>query len=106
MFEPKNPDGSRKKVTLFEVSWRICAIFGPFIFPYMINTSSDGKWVWGVLWIAFFGPFWFCLHDAADDEWEESAKPFKWIFDSIPKLFLGLIILSGLLFVLFGRGRY
>jgi hypothetical protein len=51
------------------------------------------------------GPF-FLIPTQNIEDWEDNAKPYYWIFESIGKLFLWLIVLSGVIYVLFGKGRY
>jgi hypothetical protein len=81
-------------------------MMGPIVGPQIYNFNIFGEKshiIIPLLWIVFLGPFWF-LPSLNDDEWEEDAKPYKFIFESVGKLLLGLIILSGVLGVLLGSG--
>ena len=102
MFDPMNADGKRKKVTILECLLRLSIMIGPIIFPYLF-LEDDGRWVWGVLWIGVMGPF-FAIPLAGEDEREDGTHIFKRLFESVGMLYLGLILLSGLL-ALLGPGR-
>lgn len=98
-------EGHGKKVTLFEVSWRLSVMVAPLIAPHILGMGRDEKIVIAGLWLVVMGPV-FLMPSLEPKDWEDDAKPFLIIFESIGRLFLVLIILSGVLFVLFGRGRY
>jgi hypothetical protein len=94
-----------KKVSLFDVFWRLLAMVAPLIAPHILGMERNEKIVIAGLWLAVMGPV-FLMPSLNPRDWEDDARPFLIIFESIGRLFLGLIILSGVLFVLFGRGRY
>jgi hypothetical protein len=91
-----------KKVTQFEVFWRLAIILGPIILPQFIDFGRKMDFMIPLLWLLFTGPLFF-LPSLNIDDWEEDAKPYHWIFNSTWKLFIGLLLLSGLLNILFGR---
>ena len=83
------------KVTLFEVFWRLILTFFPFILPLFFYNEGVLKAVliWGLVYICVLGPWWF-LPNLDENEWEENAKPFKIIFDSIIWVIGALLMLS------------
>jgi hypothetical protein len=94
-----------EKVTLLEVYWRLIIIVAPIIGPYLLDASKGAKVVIPAMWLIFMGPL-FMIPLQNIDMWEEDAKPYYWIFQSIGKLYLGLIIISAFMYLLFGKGRY
>ena len=91
-----------KKVTQFEVFWRLLVIFGPIVLPQFINFGHKMEFIIPLLWILFMGPVFFSPSLNMKD-WEEDAKQYFWIFDSIWKIFFGLLIFGGALHLFFGR---
>jgi hypothetical protein len=85
------------KVTKFEVFWRISAILTPIILPSFLRLGENLHIIIPGLWIACMGPI-FLFPSLNDEDWEESAKPYKFIFDSTAKLFIGLLLISFLLY--------
>ncbi len=96
---------SDRRVTVQEVWLRLTIIISPLIGPYLFDMSKTAQVVVPGLWLVCMGPF-FLIPTSNFDAWEEDAKPYHWIFQSIAKLYLGLIIISGLMYLFFGRGRY
>ncbi len=91
-----------KKVTQFEVFWRLLVIVSPVVVPQFIDFGNKMDFAIPLIWILFMGPMFFCPSLNIED-WEDDAKPYFWIFDSLWKLFFGLLILGGALHLLFGR---
>ncbi len=103
MFDPKNPDSTRKKVTNSECWTRFGVMITPIVGPYVF---IDGKasMVLGGIWLAAMGPL-FCTPIADDDDWEEGTEWFQGICKNIGLLYIGLIIFAGFLGV-FGNGGW
>lgn len=94
-----------EKVTILEIYWRLLVIVAPIIGPYLFDASKGAKVVIPAMWLICMGPF-FMIPLQNIDMWEDEAKPYYWIFQSIGKIYLGLIIISGAMYFLFGKGRY
>ena len=94
-----------KKVTLLEVYIRLIIILAPIIVPHIIDASKGAKVVIPMRWLRVMGPF-FMIPIQDIDKWEEDAKQYYWIFQSIGKIYGALIIISGFMYLLFGRGRH
>ncbi len=93
------------KVTVFEIWIRLIVIIAPLIGPYLLDMSKGAKVAIPSLWLICAGPI-FLIPTRSIDDWEEGAKPYYWIFSSIGRIYLGLVILSGFVYLLFGKGRY
>ena len=97
--------GTKRKVSLLEVWFRLLIIVAPLIGPFLLDLSKSAKVAIPALWLICMGPI-FLLPTKNIEDWEENAKPYYEIFQKIGHLYLGLIILSGIMFVLFGKTRY
>jgi|688.fasta_scaffold2394100_1 hypothetical protein len=94
-----------KKVTLANVYFRLLLIVAPIVGPYIFDASKGAQVVVPALWLICLGPF-FLIPIQDIDKWEEDAKKYYWIFQSIGKIYLALIIASAFMYLLFGKGRY
>jgi hypothetical protein len=82
-----------KKVSLVEVWIRLAIIVTPLVGPHLLDLSKGAKVVIPGLWLIFMGPL-FLIPLKNLDDWEDNAKPYYPVFQSIGKLYLGLILLS------------
>lgn len=94
-----------KKVTLLEVYVRLLLIVTPIVGPYIFDASKGAQVAIPSIWLICMGPF-FLIPIQDIDKWEEDAKQYYWIFQSIGKIYLALIIASAFMYLLFGKGRY
>lgn len=97
MFDPKQPDGTRKKVTVLECWVRLSIMIGPIILP-PIMSKNDGAWILGVIWLAVLGPI-FVTPIADEADWEVGTEIFRSVFTSINYLMLGFAVIA--LFIAF-----
>lgn len=103
LFNPKNPDGTRKKVTETECWIRFGIMIAPLVVPSALRVSDDWRLVIGALWLAGIGPI-FCLPFASDDELDERTEWFQWVCKNIFRFYMGLLFFSFLLYLVGGGG--
>ena len=98
-------DSKQKKVSVVEVFIRLFLILTPIVGPYIMDVSGKGKIIIPIIWLVILGPV-FLIPFGGIDNYEDDAKPYYWIFQSIGKLYLFLFFLMIPLYMFFGQVRF
>lgn len=85
-------ENEEKKISTVEAIIRLILMFGPIIIPPIVASTRNGKAILPAFWLIFMMPLWLIPDPAR--QWEEGAKKFEWIFDSVGKIMFALFCIS------------
>jgi len=83
-----------KQFTVFNALFRVVLMFTPIFGPYLLGAKGGLEIVIPFIWLVCMGPVACCVGIPNYEDWDESAKPFRFIFNSVVYLYVIMLVIG------------